>query len=200
MLVNIIRNGKCPTKLNFGCGTNILPCFWNVDIHIEKHLLDVALDGTWVSEGFVKSPHDFPRNHFNTILAEMCLEHIHQDLIPNILFSFYHSLAEDGGLEIIVPNFYKLAKSLVELEENDSGLIYVDGMRNVTNEFLDPSMDDIGFARGHQSIWTKKSAYRWLHNEGFINMGFTEIDNWHVKITAIKPANNFYGSPINRHE
>jgi len=191
-------DGKCPLKLNFGCGSDIKEGWCNVDAHIDQDFDYSHLKDTWILEGKIVSPHALPSNHFESIDAIMVMEHLHYDLIPNTLFCLYRFLKDNGTLKIIVPNFLKLAKDLIQNEAVPKGsLEYVDNIRNINNEFLDPTFEDMGFIRGHQSIWTPRLAERWLRNEGYRVHSWAPfgVEDYHLKIIAIKPEGNPYGSP-----
>ena len=197
MLKQIMSAGEMPDKLHFGCGTKIKEGWWNVDANIILHANAQRLQNTWISEGVLMSPHSLPNSQFNHVLSEMVFEHIHPDMIPNTLYCLYHSMKPISEIEIIVPNFVKLAEHLVEFEANGRGMVYLDMIRNINNELLDPTFEDEGFFHGHKSIWTQRLATRWLSNEGFTEIRFTEEgDNlFYLKISAMKPGGNEYGSP-----
>jgi len=194
----VYSNGTCPTKLNFGCGSDVREGWFNVDANISQDYDYSDLKDTWIIEGKVVSPHALPHNHYEHIDAIMVFEHLHPDLIPNTLFCLYRFLKENGTMKIIVPHFVQLAKDLVDNEKMvDTTLEYVDNIRNINNEFLDPTFEDMGFIRGHQSIWTPRLAERWLRNEGYRVHSWAPfgVEDYHLKIIAIKPEGNPYGSP-----
>lgn len=202
MLEEIYVNGKCSTLLNFGCGSKIKEGWFNVDAFIDKNYDYGELKDTWIMKGKVLSPHSLPNNYFTEILAEMVMEHIHPDMIPNTLYCLYHSLAPGGKLVIIVPNFFSLCYKLVDIETicasmDKYDIKYYDTIRNINNEMLDPTFEDVGFLHGHQSIWTTKLAHRWLTNEGYTGIQTFSFgpNNFYLKIIAKKPENNPYGSP-----
>ena len=196
----VLDRGPLPTKLNFGCGTKIKEGWFNFDLFVDKKYVDIVCEDyydTWVVSGSLQSPHALPHNHFTEIYAEMVMEHIHPDMIPNTLYCLYHSLAPLGKLTIIVPNFYSLAKKLVDIVENTNPhtprLV-----RNINNEMLDPTFENIGYSHGHQSIWFPDMAKYWLSNEGFLIDHIENFGNdyFYMKVIATKPEGNDYGSPV----
>jgi len=195
----ILRGDALPQQLNFGCGTKIKEGWFNLDAKIDTTYLETLtrdLISTWVVEGLVKSPHALPNNHFKEILAEMVFEHIHPDNIPNTLYCLYHALAPGGILTIIVPNFLRLAKKLTEIGDLDN-LENRNMLRNINNEMLDPTFEDMGFLHGHKSIWVPFMAKHWLTSEGYILPHITSFgpNDFYLKICSSKPEENTYGSP-----
>jgi SAM-dependent methyltransferase len=203
---NIMERGKAPAKLHFGCGTNFKEGWFNLDTYVDSDHVEMYyedLKNTWIVEGMLQSPHDLPFQHFDYIFAEMVFEHIHPDHIPNTMFCLYHALKPKGVIKIIVPNFYYHAKLIVHLEESlelekISYQDYIDGMRNVNNEMLDPTYGHGGYARGHQSVWTERLGKKWLQDQGFvvINVEDHGDHNFYLHLTAMKSEGNPYGSPV----
>ncbi len=195
-MLELINKGKgdLPTKLNLGCGKKFLQDYVNVDTNIGK-LMD---KDCWIFEGEIKSPQDLPSNWFEYISAEMVMEHIHPDLIPNLLYCLYNMMSTEGKLEIIVPNFLTLSKTLVINETKSPSLSFNEFkiIREINNEMLMPYMgEELGMA--HQSIWTPKMAKYWLNSEGFDIKSIKEFgyNNFHLKIIATKSEGNNYASP-----
>lgn len=184
---------EMPKKLHFGCGSNFLEGYVNLDSHINEDLIPID---TYVMQGVLTSPQAFPRNWFTEIKAEMVMEHIHPDLIPNLLYCFNNIMEDDGRLYIVVPNFVKLAEELLEAECMGGvfNLAKLKMIREVTNEFLYPNMHK---GVSHQSIWTPNMADYWLRAEGFKSFAIRYIGDkeYHMEILALKSKDNPYSSP-----
>lgn len=178
-----------PNILHIGCGSDIMGSVVNIDSTIPQWVKDelVCLPiNCVIFEGEITGPQDLPKKHFKRVEAHMVLEHIHPDLIPNLLYCLCNFLQDNGVLVATVPNFAHLAKQIVYL--NDSGqttsITQINSFRELTNEFLCPNMCGM---EGHQSIWIEKFANLWLKAEGFELVEWKESDNkMHVTFKAVK--------------
>lgn len=187
-------NVGMPPNLNLGCGTKLLPDFVNLDTHIPSSAINSTVyNQCWVFQGEIESPHDFPKDHFKYILADMVFEHIHPDKIPNLLYCLFEFLQPEGKLKIIVPNFRSIAHMYVNTcDEQSFDLPKLRLLREITNQLLDPTFESGGSARGHQSLWTPEIAHFWLKNEGYAPITITPNGRWLLEITAVKPKSNPY--------
>lgn len=187
-------SGALPTAINFGCGSSPKKGMVNIDYSIPKCITEASSIewNYWLYEGEVTSPHDLPKEHFETIEATMVMEHIHLDKIPNILYCFYEFLKPGGKLIIVVPNFRSIAKMFVDSWDGTPlNLQNMTLFREITYQLLDPTFESSS-GRGHQSLWTPEIAYHWLNNEGFNPITIKPLDRWVMNIEAIKPLNNPY--------
>lgn len=196
-MLKLVNKGACefPKRMNLGCGKKML----NDCINIDTGFDDMVDKECWVFDGIITCPQDLPSNWFDYIFAEMVMEHVHPDGIPNLLYCLQNMAAPGGRLVIIVPNFFELAKELICTEDSDLNIFDLKRIREINNEMLMPYMGDKpGMA--HQSIWTMKMAKYWLENEGW------KIDedhctsfgsfNQYMRIEAVKPEGNVYASTI----
>lgn len=194
MLTKFGGDGIMPSGMNLGCGSTLIENSVNIDVKISKWLShSEAFKDHWIYEGEIESPHDLPKNHFDTITATMCLEHVHLDKIPNLLYCLYEFLKPGGKLEIVVPNFQAISKKYMDsCDEENFNLSKLKLLREVTYQLLDPTLESSGNARGHQSLWTPGLAFYWLSSEGFDPVTIVSKDGWTMVITAIKPLHNPY--------
>lgn len=193
-LVNKL-NTPLPTIINFGCGSNPKTGMVNIDFQIPRCVLDTSREHLdyWLYEGEVTSPHDLPKEYFETIESTMVMEHVHLDKIPNLLYCLFEFLKPGGKLIIVVPNFLSIARMFVD--SCDGAPLNLQGMtlfREITYQLLDPTFDSTGSARGHQSLWTPGIAHHWLNNEGFNPIVIKSPDKWIMNIEATKPSDNPY--------
>lgn len=192
MLIELESNcieGGMPDVLHVGCGSDIMENAVNVDSKLPGF---VGLTGWYppknvmVLEGDITSPQDLPKKHFKRIEAHMMLEHVHPDLIPNLLYCFCNFLQDNGALVATVPNFAELAARVIRAADWNSvpNMQSLASFREATNEFLCPTM---GAMVGHQSIWVRSVAEVWLNAEGLALVDWQESKNkMHVTFKAVK--------------
>lgn len=174
-------------KLNFGCGSELLDGYLNIDVKIPDNAHEKFSGKTILGyeawEMNLVSPQQLPKNHFIEIRAHMVLEHIHYALIPNLLYCFASAAKHNCILNIVVPNFERMAIDLVKLKERDFDLGHLQTIQEITNEFLFPNMNN---QPGHMSIWTPAIAKYWLNAEGWDIASIHELATlYHLEIKAV---------------
>lgn len=188
MLKLIARNtGLLPDILHLGCGSDIMENAVNIDTNINfSSYLTETKSNVVIYEGDINGPQDLPKKHFSRVEAHMVLEHIHQDLIPNLLYCLCNFLQDNGVLVATVPNFGYLAERIHRASDWSCvpNVISLQSFREAVNEFLCPNM--CGMV-GHQSVWVKAVATMWLNAEGFALVDWAESENkMHVTFRAVK--------------
>ena len=97
-------------RLHLGCGSNILPDFFNIDIQDFSGIDEVAL----------VFPLKFKTNSFDVVYASHLLEHLKGDKLE-ILKEWTRVLKPGGILRLSVPDFEKIIK--IYLQHKDIELI-----------------------------------------------------------------------------
>lgn len=192
-MLNIITHpvspgSTLPDVLHLGCGSCILSDAVNVDTNISMDIKKGRIKipaNSWVYEGEIIGPQDFPKKHFKRIEACMVLEHIHPDLIPNLLYCLCNFLQDNGVLIATVPNFSHITSCISNLSNKNEWAIKDHAFfRELNNELMCPNMCGMG---GHQSVWIQSVAKRWLNAEGFMLAEWKPSANlMHVTFKAVK--------------
>ena len=86
---------KVLRKLNFGCGSDILENYLNVDI-LKGEKIDKSFD-------FNKFPYPFSDNEFDEIYSSNVLEHL--DDISKVINELHRIVKPNGLIRIIVPYY-----------------------------------------------------------------------------------------------
>jgi hypothetical protein len=174
-----------PDIIHLGCGSYFMRGAMNIDTSINRKGFMVCPKKSMVYQGEITSPQDLPKKHFKRVEAHMVFEHIHPDLIPNLLYCLCNFLQDNGAIVATVPNFMHLSNRLVQLYYKKNWRHkHFEEMREINNEFLCPNMCGM---TGHQSIWTIDTATMWLNAEGFELVSWTPSDNkMHIHFEAIK--------------
>jgi len=178
------QNGNVITKINFGCGTNLLEDYLNIDA------TDINTNGQFhFKQSDLLNPQELPNDFFTEIKAQMVFEHIHPDLIPSVIYTMSCLLQMDGIVYVTVPNYAYFAKQFMSIHEDFTNFTLKDltCMRESMFQLLDPmiKMDNSTAYRGHQSFWTPAMANYWFRGEGF-NVNDMVEDNPVLTFTAVK--------------
>ena len=178
------QNGNVITKINFGCGTNLLEDYLNIDA------TDINTNGQFhFKQSDLLNPQELPNDFFTEIKAQMVFEHIHPDLIPSVIYTMSCLLQMDGIVYVTVPNYAYFAKQFMSIHENFNNFTLKDltCMREAMFQLLDPmiKMDSSTAYRGHQSFWTPAIANYWFQGEGFTINDMVE-DKPVLTFTAVK--------------
>ena len=161
------------TKINFGCGTNLLEDYLNIDA------VDISASGKFhFKQSDLLNPQELPNDFFTEIKAQMVFEHIHPDLIPSVIYTMSCLLQMNGMIYVTVPNYAYFAKQFMSVHENFNNftLKNLTCMREAMFQLLDPmiKMDSSTAYRGHQSFWTPAMANYWFQGEGFVIKNMVE--------------------------
>ena len=161
--ISTVENESLPRKINFGCGTNFLTGYLNLDANINH---TKNCDGFHVYEGELLNPQLLPNDHFEHIKAQMVLEHIHPDIIPTVIYTMSCLLIDGGTVEVTVPDFEFFMRNIPKGPFDIQKLVF---MREATFQLLDPvfKSDYSNTHRGHSSLWTLELAKFWFESEGF---------------------------------
>lgn len=160
--------GQLPLEMNFGCGNTILEDAVNVDISLSETVVEANKD-KWIYVGNWTDPHEFPVDHFETIMCYDVLEHIHPADIGNLLYCMNTCMQTGGTLEVIVPDFLQMAKDIRKLgKKMHLDKFDLDKMRLIELMWMAPYQHS---AKGHQSIWTIPVAIERMSSEGFAFVG-----------------------------
>ena len=175
-----IGGGMLPKQMNFGCGNIIANGYVNIDISISRNVYQHTKENKeWIYEGEWDNPHQFPANHFDLIEAVDVMEHIHPDMIGNLLYCFACSMRRDGILNITVPDFESMARSLIDNSKNDLDLKWLKKFRKIELDWMAPYLHG---GIGHQSIWTPTIAKYRIEQERFTIMRIKSIhDSLYIK-------------------
>ena len=161
------RGKQCMTKINFGCGTDLLENYLNIDA------VDVPRENTTVQfcKNSLLNPQELPNDYFTEIKAQMVFEHIHPDLIPSTIYTMSCLLKMNGVVHVTVPNYSYFAKQFMSIHEDFSAFTLEDltKMRESMFQLLDPmiQINESTQYRGHQSFWSPAMAKYWFYGEGF---------------------------------
>lgn len=178
------------TKINFGCGANMLEGYLNIDA--AKIQPAICMENNYLfKQSMLLNPQEFHNDYFTLIKAQMVFEHIHPDMIPSVIYTMSCLLKMDSKVLVTVPNFDYFAKKYfldVPNELDSFKLKDLSLMRETMFQLLDPMMqtNDVEY-RGHQSFWTPAMAHYWFEGEGF-SIEDMEKDSPVLKFTAVKKS------------
>lgn len=168
--INLIRNyGKIDRNLEIGPGSKRIHGFETLNIVWDRHV-DYVLDAS------KKLP--FPSGSFNLIYASHVLEHIPWYQVQDVLNEWVRLLTSGGQIEIWVPDAYKIASLLVDIENGIDRLEWHDGWRPLNNE-NDPYKWISGrlfwgaerdYPSWHLALLTPKYLEKLFFNSGLINI------------------------------
>lgn len=182
--MNIILN-----KINFGCGTNLLEGYLNID---ATEITDTGGGKYHFLKSSLLNPQELPNNFYTEIKAQMVFEHIHPDLIPSVIYTMSCLLKMNGAVHVTVPNYAYFAEQFTTLpiRLKDFTLKDLTKMREAMFQLLDPmiKVNDSTSYRGHQSFWTAAMACYWFESEGFTVGGINSTSPI-LTFTAIKQNN-----------
>lgn len=177
-IINRIPNEQLPTRINFGCGNNLLVDYLNID---ATAIREMKPDEYFVAIGELLNPQDLPNDWFTEIKAQMVFEHISIDIIPSILYTMSCLLKIDGRIDITVPNFEYFALNFEKYNSNKMTIEDLIFIREATFQLLDPLLVNIS-GRGHKSLWTTNLAKLLFESEGFV----LEIDKKSISSPILK--------------
>ena len=166
-IVKSIDGEKMPTKINFGCGNNLLEDYLNID---SDTIINTNGENVWLVMGELINPQVLPNNYFDVIESQMVFEHIHLDIVPSVIYTMSCLLKVEGFVHVTVPNFEYFAynypvNTCPDAKFGLSDLVY---LREATFQLLDPMLSNKNTTyRAHQSLWTPDMANFWFRNEGF---------------------------------
>lgn len=152
-------------NINFGCGTDLKIGFLNIDISTPDNFS--VPDDSMFSVFDMLDAQTLPKEHYDSIVAEMIFEHIHPDLIPTTIYTMACCLKVGGVITVTVPDFDYFTKYYDPPKRIN--IDYVTFMREAMFQLLDPclKLNSKNRGRGHQSLWTKLLAQHWFGSEGF---------------------------------
>lgn len=172
---NLRKNSKKELRfLEVGPGNLRIKNFETLNIVNSKET-DYIVD-------FSRNKTPFSENSFDLIYCSHVLEHFPWYSVEESLKEFYRILKPGGGIEIWVPDAYKICKVLVDFEEKEIDRTELDGWYRF-NEEKDPIKWTAGriFTYGdghgdpchhnwHRGLFTEKYLFRLLEKNGFQNI------------------------------
>jgi predicted SAM-dependent methyltransferase len=157
------------TKLQIGCGGNILPGWYNTDGQMDgwSHPLSHRLDAT--------QPFPFPDAVFNYVYSEHMIEHITWTQGQHMLQECFRVMKPGGRIRISCPDINFLIKLYQDPDEVDQAYI------ELTNPDWAPYPSAIftfnNFVRdwGHKFIYDKQSLSLSLQAAGFEDISSHQV-------------------------
>ena len=95
-------------RLNLGCGSNLLPGFINVDLHIDHPSNGIAFRKADIRHL------PFESESADYVLCDNVLEHLPMADVPLVLFEIRRVMKVGARAVIMVPDFTYIAKQFVE--------------------------------------------------------------------------------------
>lgn len=148
------------TKLNVGCGDDILEGWDNCDSYPSD---DSVIEADLLTLRGIKS------NHYEHVRLHMVLEHVHVDLISTALHQVSRVLDIGGKVEITVPDFdYFLSLYNNKANNKLDTTLGMMAYKEVCYQLLDPELDP--------KLTTHQCFFNWdflkfsLLQEGFSNI------------------------------
>jgi len=167
------------TRLNLGCGNDLLPDWTNVD---KVHPLNIPEGISFVQDDVLSL--SFCRNcTVAKIQANFLLEHVNTDEVGYALYQWNRVLELGGEIHFKVPDFERIANDCVAnvFNQMDKTACY-NLFKKANYHLLNPGDD------AHRSLWTEEFAKIMLPTEGFeitciTHEGFRE---WYLCVAARK--------------
>ena len=168
---------KTKTKLNVGCGSDLLPGYINVDRRDSPTWMDTQ-------EGYIHADltdlgATFPDNFADEVRAIYVLEHFDYAGVMHVLFQLWKVLLPSALIRIAVPNFEALVGEL--------------NVERTTPE-LQPHLINLKVFSTeaetlHKSVWTEQSARHYMMQEGLWKNITVKKNKWNrfdhvLEITA----------------
>ncbi|MCJ7443177.1 MAG: methyltransferase domain-containing protein [Methanotrichaceae archaeon] len=148
-----------PSRINLGCGFDILPGYLNVDIQ-ESFDPDLVSDMTKLEQ--------LPSEYYEEILAKDCLEHLPRSKVKPALEEWYRLLKKGGLLKIRVPSLINLLRNLENASSIDKKEFWIKclyGTQAFEGDY-------------HLSGFTKDLLRNYLSEAGFINIKLKLENGW----------------------
>jgi SAM-dependent methyltransferase len=159
-------------RINVGCGNKYFPGFINVDRHGSDDDVDVHSD---------THPLPFTTDFADEIWAIHVFEHLHRSEAGKALYEWFRVLKPGGKLILELPCLDKIAKLIVDGEENIRLTLL-----GLYGDPRDPKPDMM-----HQWCWSKKELTETLGNVAFTNINVMEpvfhIPARDMRVEALKP-------------
>ena len=179
------------TKINFGCGSDLLEGFLNIDIVTPDNFK--VPDGSCLFVFDMLDSQTLKKEHYELIKATMVFEHIHPAIIPTTIYTMACCLKVGGVIEVTVPDFAYFAEKHNCFKTLD--LVYIKYMREAMFQILDPNFNRFkNVGRGHQSLWTKDMARFYFEAEGFQLKFYPCKENGILRFDAVKV--NSFTTPV----
>ena len=140
---------KYNSKLNLGCGNDILKGYTNVDIF--------SMAPGIVKQDIFEFLRSISDNSVSEVICYYLFEHLTYDEVDELLFLLSGRLEIDGIIKILVPNFSLICNS------------YKLNMRNINflTRLLNYEVNVCSAESGHKSIWNSYLLRYYLTKENF---------------------------------
>jgi len=139
-------------KLQFGCGSNYILGWNNMDIEVD-----------------ITKPLPFANNSADYIFSEHCIEHVTLQEGYSFIAECLRILKPNGKIRLATPDIENIAYNETEsyrIFQKQHG--WADGNKGC-------GLRSIIFNHGHQYVYSKQAMAAVLHGVGFNDITFTEV-------------------------
>lgn len=150
------------TKLNVGCGGDLLPGYINIDMVDWTYFgNEIPEDCEYRMMNALTINRKFIKNSFAEIKADYFMEHLTPVEVSNILYQFHEVAIEGAMLRLLVPDITYILNNY-GVNDSDGNWRKDLKMNLLCYDIFNADQNDTG----HKSVWTKEIGEFYLTNEG----------------------------------
>lgn len=160
-----------------------------------KQYVNNSEDNWFDSKDIFEFLENYLNKDINLVTTARFMEHVAQDRVQYLLYLFHCVCSENAKLEIIVPDYIKVADNLKYIEAINTPKEFNDLLIKLSTEIFNTSDDP------HQSVWTPFLAKYYIELENLwkvdsINDVTIDGRSWYIKIEASKITKGTSTEPI----